>query len=99
MTNTAYNMDGLAKEVRAVYEALAAEWIAEGRSEEQIHGVRNFFSGKGPKLEEQLLSLCRKERAKEWDVIHETLHSSSLIMQEHINKVMTDRISELRSKS
>lgn len=31
-------------------EALVAQWSSEGRSEEQIYGVQNFISGKGPKI-------------------------------------------------
>ena len=31
-------------DTRAELKKLEQEWIAEGRSEEQIHGVRNFLS-------------------------------------------------------
>ena len=33
------------------------DWAAQGRSDEQIHGVRNFFCGRGGRLPQQLKGL------------------------------------------
>lgn len=44
---------------------------------------------------EQTKQLIREQRAEEWNVIHETLHSAGLVSQAHIDKVMDSRLTEL----
>jgi hypothetical protein len=33
------------------------DWATQGRSDEQIHGVKNFFSGRGGRLPQQIKDL------------------------------------------
>lgn len=33
------------------------EWVEQGRSEEMIHGVKNFFSGRGTRLNSEIKEL------------------------------------------
>ena len=41
------NMKSEIKEMKTLIETAIKEWIEQGRTEEQIFGVRNFMSGRG----------------------------------------------------
>lgn len=49
------------EQIQKLIEQATTEWGNQGRSEEQLYGVANFFSGRGIKLVEDLLAEQREE--------------------------------------
>lgn len=47
-----------------IWATAIEEWIAQGRSDEQTHAVRNFFSGKGAKAMQATSDLIAQEANK-----------------------------------
>jgi hypothetical protein len=64
-------MKELEKTIDEIFEQSIQEWIAQGRSEEEIHGVRNFFTGRGIEAKADILTAFNKELVRELEAIEE----------------------------
>lgn len=53
------------EETEKLFDQAIQDWTSQGRDPEQIHAIKNFISGRGIKLKEDLNQLHEAEVAKE----------------------------------